>query len=50
MLNVNEKMDCMEDGERIDNLREESQSQLEVYNQDYRVNFFGSGRDIEDMQ
>ncbi len=50
MLNINEKMDCMEEGEKRDNFEQESQSQLEVYNQDYRVNYFGSGRDIEDMQ
>jgi len=50
MLNINEKMDYMEEAEKSDNVAEEAQNQFEVYNENYRVNFFGSGRDIEDLQ
>jgi len=50
MLNINEKMDYMEEAEKSDKFVEEGLNQFEYYNQDYRVNFFGSGRDIEDLQ
>ena len=48
MLNVNEKMDCMEIVEERDNFEEETQSQFEFYNLNYNVNFFGVGRSSED--
>ena len=39
MLNLNEKMDYMEEGEKNDNFEEETQNQFEFYNSNYNVNF-----------
>ena len=50
MLNVNEKSDYIEETEKIDNIDEETQNKAEFYNPNYKVNFFGLGRDSEDLQ
>ena len=50
MLNINEKIDHMEDTEKGDNFREETQNQFEQHNSSYNVNFFGVGRGTDDWQ
>jgi len=50
MLNLNEKMDYMEESEKKDNFAEEAENQFEFYNSNYNVNFFGAGREVEDWQ
>jgi hypothetical protein len=50
MLNINEGMDNMENSEKMENVEKELQNQFEVDNQNYRVNFFGLGRGVEDWQ
>lgn len=50
MLNVNEGMDNMENAEKMDRVEEEFQNKFEVDNSNYRVNYFGLGRGIEDWQ
>ncbi|MBK5241773.1 hypothetical protein [Clostridium sp.] len=50
MLNINEKSDYIGETERIDNIYEETQNKFEFDNPNYKVNFFGLGRDSEDLQ
>jgi hypothetical protein len=47
-VNVNERMDNMENAEERSNFEEETQKQFEFYNLNYSVNFFGLGRGAED--
>ena len=39
MLNVNEEMDYMENSEKNYNHEEDTQNQIEFYNEHYNVNF-----------
>ncbi|WP_291632836.1 hypothetical protein [Clostridium sp.] len=48
MLNLNEKVDYLEETERNDNFETEKQNQVEFYNPNYTVNYFGAGREYED--
>ena len=50
MLNINERMDNMENTEKVENFEEEFQNQFEVDNSNYKVNYFGLGRGAEDWQ
>lgn len=50
MINVNDGMDNMENVEKIDGVEEELQNEFEVYNSNYRVNYFGLGRGVEEWQ
>ena len=40
----------MEEEERNDNFDREAQNQVEFYNSNYKVNFFGVGHKSEDWQ
>ncbi|MBU3145305.1 hypothetical protein [Clostridium sp. CF012] len=50
MLNINERMDNMENTEKVDNFEEEFQNPFEVDNSNYKVNYFGLGRGAEDWE
>ena len=50
MLNSYEKVDYMEDEERSNNFEKETQNQIEFYDSNYKVNFFGVGHKSEDWQ
>ena len=50
MLNVNEKMDYVEELEKNSGVREETQNAFEQNNFNYNLNFFGAGRGYEDWQ
>ena len=48
MLNLNEKMNPVEELEKVNNFEEETQNVFEQHNFNYNVNFFGAGREYED--
>jgi hypothetical protein len=50
MLNINEKMDYVEEVEVKENFGEDTKDQYEFYNSNYSVNFFGAGPGVEDLQ
>lgn len=50
MLNVNEKMNPVEELEKVNNFEEEAQNVFEQYNFNYNINFFGVGRGHEEWQ
>ncbi|WP_291632835.1 hypothetical protein [Clostridium sp.] len=50
MLNLNEKVNYLEETERNDNFEAETENQVEFYNPNYAVNYFGLGRGCEDWQ
>jgi uncharacterized protein (DUF169 family) len=53
MMNLNEKMECMESMESMgeDEMSESGkQKEFATHNLELNVNFFGAGREIEDLQ
>ena len=50
MLNLNEKMNPVEELEKVNTFEEETQNAFEQHNFNYNVNFFGAGRGDEDWQ
>jgi len=49
MLNINEKMDYVDETQKSEKFEEDTQNQYEVYNANLNVNFFGVGRGAEDL-
>ena len=56
MMNLNEKMECMESMESMESMGEDGmsesrkQKEFATHNLELNVNFFGVGREIEDLQ
>jgi len=50
MMKINEEMNYLENSEKNDNFKEETQNEFEFYNPNYNVNYFGLGRGSEDWQ
>lgn len=50
MLNINDKMDHVEDMVESDKVEEVTQNKFEFDNSNYKVNYFGIGRGAEDLQ
>ena len=50
MLNMNDKMDYIEEADKSEKFEEDLQNQFEFYNPNYNVNYFGLGRGAEDWQ
>ncbi|MGV8980439.1 hypothetical protein [Clostridium sp.] len=52
MLNINDKMDCVENMDESNKVEELTQNQVkfEFDNSSYKVNYFGIGRGAEDWQ
>ncbi|MBU3191701.1 hypothetical protein K9O30_20280 [Clostridium bowmanii] len=52
MLNINDKMDRVENMVESDNVEEVTQNQVkyEFDNSSYKVNYFGIGREAEEWQ
>ncbi|MCJ7688672.1 MAG: hypothetical protein MUO60_05055 [Clostridiaceae bacterium] len=50
MLNINEKVDYVEEVEKMENFGVDTKDEYEFYNSSYSVNFFGAGIGREDWE